>query len=113
MKVASHKYFRLGHLGGHVILDSNSAQFIGARAANSFTAEVSAINWGLALTLDLPGSVPITFHHDNISAGKVAAAEWDSASNALLSTTVAVANIVASSRRFISYEHVKGHSGHP
>jgi ribonuclease HI len=106
-------FYRLGHLGGKVILHESCTRFLGAKAATSFTAEVSGLAWALAISLDFPAAVPATFHYDNVSAAMTTQMAWSSPDNEKLITTARVAHIVAASRRLLRYCHVRGHSGQP
>ena len=61
---------------GDVILDERHHQCIGAEAANSFTAELSAIMWALTWVAQLKGSPPVTLHVDCLSAAFFAGGKW-------------------------------------
>ena len=63
----------LGYCGGPVVTDRASPWFVGARTADSFSAELSSLVWACAWALQAEARV-YHIRYDNLAAGKVAQA---------------------------------------
>lgn len=99
---------------GPVCYDPACDEYVGASSGSSYSAEVSAMAWGLLLLAkaEIPPWAPARIVGDNVAA--LICADHATAKAQLEATTYARAiAALVQTQRWLSTEHVKGHSNHP
>ena len=115
---AGKRYHLRGTAQGMVETAPDSPLFIGATAADNYTAELSAQVWASAWLLQHGPSrghahVPATIWYDCESAAQAIQALTQAQSQPQLVTVATAVAATTGARRQTSWGHVKGHSGHP
>ena len=100
---------------GHVQLDEEQSDWLGASHASSFVAEQTAILQAVWFALRLPLHVEVEFGYDNLAAAKMTSGEWQLNQENVISKLARAAfqllvlRLEGQPRCF----HIKAHTNHP
>ena len=102
-----------GYSHGYAVNDPDDPRFVGAVRLNNYTAEVVGIMYALALVFGMARGSEVRIQYDCVAAAHMATTLGDARVEQPLIMILRNMHALACSHAYVTYHHVKGHSGQP